>query len=148
MRERFTLRDVLREARSHLWVAGFAFLLGLILLFAESRSPDFVIWTGTCVPASFDGGLAHYTVAGQPFTADNPPLVDRTPRTITVCYYSDEPGNGYIVHPGAYWVEGGLIGGAFGLALVLVAVGMVRGVRRLRTPSRLPPLSTFRRRPG
>ena len=48
----------------------------------------------------------------------------------------------------AYWVEGGLIGGPVALALVLVAVGMLSGARRLRTVPELPPLPTFTQRPG
>jgi hypothetical protein len=148
MTAEFTLGDVLHEARAYLWIAGLAFLFGLAFLLAELLSPDLVTWTGRCVPASFDGGVAHYTVAGQQFTADNPPLVDRSPRTVTVCYYASEPASGYIVHPGAYWVGGALIGGPFALAFVLVAVGMLRGVRRLRTASELPPLPTFTQRSG
>src|SRR6202162_6161385 len=143
MSDEFTLGDVLGEARTYLWLAGLAFLFGVIFLLAELRSPDLVIWTGRCVPAFFDGGVAHYTVGGQQFTADNPPLLDRSPRTVTVCYYASEPANGYIVHPGAYWAEGGLIGGPIALALVLVAVGMLRGARRLRTVPELPTLPTF-----
>ncbi|HVH65590.1 MAG TPA: hypothetical protein VM674_06095 [Candidatus Acidoferrum sp.] len=138
----FTLRDVLGEARVYLWFALFTSVFGLFLLLAELRSPDLVMWTGHCVPASFDGGIAHYTVGGQPFTADNPPQPDRSPRMVTVCYDPSDPGNGYIVRPAGYWVEGGLIGGTFGLALVLVAVGMTTGVRRLRKASDLPPLPT------
>jgi hypothetical protein len=148
MKVEFTLADVLHEARTYLWIASLAFVLGLIFLLAELLSPDLVIWTGHCVPAFFDGGVAHYTVAGQQFTADNPPLLDRSPRTITVCYYASAPGNGYIVHPGAYWIVGGLIGGPFALAFVVVAVGMLRGARRLRNTPELPPLPTFTRRSG
>jgi hypothetical protein len=148
MTAEFTLGDVLREARVHLWIAGLAFLFGLAFLIAELLSPDLVIWTGRCVPAFFDGGVAHYTVDGQQFTADNPPLLDRKPRTVTVCYYASAPVNGYIVHPAAYWVDGGLIGGPFALALVLVAVGMLRGARRLRSAPGLPPLPTFTQRSG
>jgi hypothetical protein len=144
MTTEFTLGDVLHESRPYVWIAGLAFLFGLAFLIAELLSPDLVIWTGRCVPASFDGGVAHYTVAGQQFTADNPPLVDRSPRTVTVCYYASTPANGYIVHPGAYWVAGGLIGGPFALALVLVAVGILRGARRLRATPELPPLPRFR----
>ncbi|TMD41902.1 MAG: hypothetical protein E6I88_06300 [Chloroflexi bacterium] len=123
-----------------------AFLFGLIFLLVELQSPDLVIWTGRCVPAFFDGGVAHYTVAGQQFTADHPPLVDRMPRTVTVCYYASAPVGGYIVHPGAYWVEGGLIGGPFALALILLAFGMLTGVHRLRSAPGLPPLPTSRQR--
>ena len=148
MAAELTFGDVLREARAYLLVAGLAFVLGLMFLWAELLSPDRVIWTGRCVPAFFDGGVAHYTVAGQPFTTDNPSLVDRSPRTVTVCYYASEPVNGYIVHPAAYWVEGGLIGGPWALALVLVAVGMLTGARRLRSAPGLPPLPTFTQRSG
>jgi len=146
MTARFTLGEVLHEARAYLWIAGVPFLFGLIFLLSELRSPDLVIWTGRCVPAFFDGGVAHYTVAGRQFTADNPPLLDRRPRTVTVCYFVSEPVNGYIVHPAAYWVEGGLIGGPFALALVLAAVGMLRGARRLRSAPGLPPLPTSTQR--
>ena len=148
MTAEFTLGDVLHEARAYLWVAGLAFVFAVIFLVVELLSPDLVIWTGRCVPAFFDGGVAHYTVAGQQFSADNPPLVDRSPRTVTVCYYASEPGNGYIVHPAAYWVDGGLIGGPIALSLVLVAVGMLRGLRRLRGGPGLPPLPTFTQRSG
>ena len=148
MTAEFTLKDVLHEARAYLWIAGFAFLFGLIFLLAELLSPDLVTWTGRCVRAFFDGGVAHYTVAGQQFTADNPPLQDRSPRTVTVCYYASEPANGYIAHPGANWAEGGLIGGPFALALVLVAIGMLRGARRLRSAPELPTLPTFTQRSG
>jgi len=143
MSDEFTLGDVLGEARTYLWLAGLAFLFGVIFLLAELRSPDLVIWTGRCVPAFFDGGVAHYTVGGQQFTADNPPLLDRSPRTVTVCYYASEPVNGYIARPAAYWVEGGLIGGPVALALVLAAVGILRGARRLRSAPGLPPLPRF-----
>jgi len=148
MTAEFTLGDVLHEARPDVWIAGFAFLFGLIFLLAEVLSPDLVTWTGRCVPAFFDGGVAHYTVAGQQFTADNPPLQDRSPRTVTVCYYASEPANGYIVHPGANWAEAGLIGGPFALALVPVAIGMLRGARRLRSAPELPTLPTFTQRSG
>jgi hypothetical protein len=143
MSAEFTLGDVLGEARAYLWIAGVAFLFGVIFLLAELRSPDLVIWTGRCVPAFFDGGVAHYTVGGQQFTADNPPLLDRSPRTVSVCYYASSPVSGYIVRPAAYWVEGGLIGGPFALALGLVAVGMLRGASRLRSAPGLPPLPRF-----
>jgi hypothetical protein len=148
MTTELTLGDVLHEARLYLWIAGLAFLFGLFFLLAELLSPGLVIWAGRCVPASFDGGVAHYTVAGQQFTADNPPLLDRSPRTVTVCYYASAPGTGYIVHPGEYWVAGGLVGGPFALALVLVVVGMLRGARRLRNAPELPPLPTFTQRSG
>ena len=143
MAAEFKLGDVLSEARAYLVVAGIAIVLGLMFLGAELLSPDLVTWTGRCVPAFFDGGVAHYTVGGQQFTADNPPLLDRSPRTVTVCYYPSAPGNGYIARPAAYWVEGGLIGGPFALALVLVAVGMFRGASRLRSAPGLPPLPRF-----
>jgi hypothetical protein len=148
MTAEFARGDVLHEARAYLWIAGLAFVFGVIFLVVELLSPDLVIWTGRCVPAFFDGGVAHYTVAGQQFTADNPPLLDRSPRTVTVCYDASEPANGYIVRSAAYWVDGGLIGGPFALALVLVTVGMLKGARRLRTAPELPPLPTFRQRSG
>ena len=148
MTAELTLGDVLHEARAYLWIAGLAFLFGLAFLIAELLSPDHVIWTGRCVPAFFDGGVAHYIADGQQFTADNPPLADRRPRTVTVCYYPSAPVNGYIVHPAAYWVDGGLIGGPFALALLLVAVGMLRGAHRLRSAPELPPLPTFTERPS
>jgi hypothetical protein len=144
MTAEFTFGDVLSEARAYLWLAGLAILFGVLFLLAELLSPDLVTWTGRCVPAFFDGGVAHYTVGGQQFTADNPPLLDRSPRTVTVCYYPSEPVNGYIVHPGAYWVEGGLIGGPFALALILVVAGMLRAATRLRSAPGLPPLPTSR----
>src|ERR1700687_832996 len=143
MSAEFTLGDVLGEARTYLWLAGLAFLFGVLFLLAELRSPDLVIWTGRCVPAFFDGGVAHYTVGGQQFTADNPPLLDRSPRTVSVCYYASSPVSGYIVRPAAYWVEGGLIGGTFGLALGLVAAGRRGGASRLRSAPGLPPLPRF-----
>ena len=148
MSAEFTLGDVLHEAGAYLWIAGLAFLFGLMFLLAELLSPDRVIWTGRCVPAFFDGGVAHYAVAGQQFTADNPPLLDRSPRTVTVCYYASEPANGYIVHPAAHWVEGGLIGGPFALALGLLAAGLLMGARRLRSVPGLPPLPRFTQGPG
>jgi hypothetical protein len=132
MTAEFTLGDVMHEAGVYLWIAGLAFFFGLIFLAAELLSADRVIWTGRCVPAFFDGGVAHYTVAGQQFTADNPPLLDRSPRRVTVCYFPSEPVTGYIVHPAAYWVEGGLIGGPLALALGLLAAGLLRGAQRLR----------------
>jgi hypothetical protein len=148
MSAEFTFRGVLSEARAYLLLAGLAFMFGLVFMCGELLSPDHVIWTGRCVPAFFDGGMAHYTVAGQQFTGDNPPLVDRSPRTITVCYNASDPANGYIVHPAAYWVEGGLIGGPWALALVLVAVGLLRGAYRVRNTSELPPLPPFPERSG
>ena len=141
MSREFTLGDILREARVYLWMASFAFLLGLLLLLAELRSPDRVIWTGHCTPASLDGGVAHYTVAGQRFTTDYPPVLDRSQRSVTVCYDPSDPGNGYIIRPAAYFVEGGVIGGPFGVAIVLVAVGMLRGASRLRHVRDIPPLT-------
>jgi len=138
----FKLADVASEARAYLVVALIAIVLGLMFLWAELLSPDLVTWTGRCVPAFFDGGVAHYTVGGQQFTADNPPMADRSPRTVTVCFYTSAPVNGYIVHPGAYWVEGGLIGGPFALALVLAGVGILRSARRRSAPG-LPPLPRF-----
>jgi hypothetical protein len=143
MAAEFKLGEVLSEARAYLVVAGIAIVLGLMFLWAELLSPDLVTWTGRCVPAFFDGGVAHYTVGGHQFTADNPPMADRSPRTVTVCFYPSAPINGYIVHPGAYWVEGGLIGGPFALALVLATMGMLRGARRLRNAPGLPPLPRF-----
>jgi hypothetical protein len=111
----------------------------------ELQSPDLVIWNGRCVPAFYDGGIAHYTVAGQQVTADNPSLSDRTPRTVSVCYYPNDPNNGYIVHPAAYWVEGGLVAGPFMLAIILILIGMLNSVRRLRRPPDLPPLPGLNR---
>ena len=137
------MRDVLAGARRYLWIAAVAFAFGIVFLLVELQSPDLVIWNGRCVPAFFDGGVAHYTVAGQQVTADNPAPSDRTPRTVRVCYYPAEPDNGYIVHPAAYWVEGGLIGGPIVLALILVTIGVVNSARRLRQPPSLPPLPTF-----
>jgi len=39
MTAEFTLGDVLHEARPYVWIAGFAFLFGLIFLLAEVLSP-------------------------------------------------------------------------------------------------------------
>ena len=142
------MRDAVAEARVYLWIAGIACAIGFIFLWVELLSPDLVIWNGRCVPAFFDGGVASYTVAGHEFFSDNPPLPDQSPRKVTVCYYPSEPANGYIVHPAAYWVEGGLIAGPVGVELLLVILGMLRSVRRLREPPSLPPLPTFRERSG
>jgi hypothetical protein len=139
-----TLGEIVHEARGYFWFAAFAVLLGLILIFLELRSTDVVIWTGHCVPASFDGGIAHYQVDGQAFTADNPPVLDPTVRNVTVCYASSEPANGYIVRRAAYWVEGGMMGGPIALAAVLVLVGLLRSASNLRRHSTLPPLPTRR----
>jgi hypothetical protein len=115
-----------------------------MFLWVELNSTDLVIWNGRCVPASFAGGIATYTAGGQQFYADNPPIQDQSPHAVTVCYYPDAPANGYIVHPIAYWVEGGAVGGPFGVAIVLVLGGLIRSVRRLREPPpSLPPLSRF-----
>lgn len=142
----FGLVDLLLEARAYVWAAGVAFTFALIFLVVELLSPDLVIWTGRCVPAFFDGGVAHYRVAGQDFTADTPALSDRRPRTVTVCYYPNDPGTGYIVHPAAYWVEGAVIIGPLGLGVVLVAFGLWRARRRLLNSAQLPPLPAFRHR--
>ena len=141
------IRDVLAGARGYLLIAGIAFAFAIIFLIVEFQSPDFVIWNGRCVPAYFDGGVAHYTVAGQRLTADNPPPSDLRPRTVRVCYYPSDPNNGYIVHPAAYWVEGGLVFGPLTLAVFLVTVGVLTSARRLRKPSSLPPLPSFPRYP-
>ena len=141
----FGIRDVLAGARGYLLVAGLALAFAIIFLIVEFQSPDFVIWNGHCVPAYFDGGIAHYTVGGQQLTADNPPPSDLRPRTVRVCYYPSDPNNGYIVHPAAYWVEGGLVFGPLALAVFLVTVGVWTSARRLRKPSSLPPLPTFER---
>ena len=142
----YTVRDVVAGARAYLWIGGIAFLFGVIFLLVELQSPDLVIWNGRCVPAFYDGGVAHFTVAGQPFTADNPSLSDRSPRTVTVCYYPNDPNNGYIVHPAAYRVEGGLVAGPLGVAIILVIVGMLNSAGRLRRPPSLPPMPTLGRR--
>ena len=136
----FTVRDVLAGARGYLLIAALIFAFGIIFLLVELQSPDLVIWNGRCVPAFYDGGVAHYTVAGQRFTADTPALTDRSPRTVTVCYYPSTINNGYIVHPAAYWVEGSLIAGPLAIAIILTAVGVLNSVRQLRRPSNLPPL--------
>lgn len=132
--------DVIGEARGYLWIAACTLAFAVIFLIVELLSSDRVIWLGRCVPAWFDGGVAHYTVAGQAFTADNPPPVDRSSRTVTVCYDPSEPVMGYIVRPAAYWVEGSLIAGPLALALVLVSAGMLNSVRRLRRAPEMPPL--------
>ena len=139
------MRDVLAGARRYLWIAGAAVAFGIVFMLVEIQSPDLVIWNGRCVPAYFDGGVAHFTVAGQPLTADNPPPSDLTPRTVRVCYYPSNPNNGYIVHPAAYWVEGGLVGGPFALAIILITFGIVNSRRRLSKPTSLPPLPTSQR---
>lgn len=143
----FTARDVLSGARGYLFVAAVALALGIVFMLVELQSPDLVIWNGRCVPAFFDGGVAHFTFGGQQFTADNPSLSDRTPRTVRVCFYPSDPNNGYIVHPAAYWVEGALVGGPFALAIILAAVGVLNSRRRLRRPPSLPPIPTFERYP-
>lgn len=143
----FTTRDVLGGARRFLGLAAVAVAFAIIFMLVEFQSPDFVIWNGRCVPAFFDGGVAHYTVAGQQLTADDPPPSDLTPRTVRVCYYPSDPNNGYIVRPAAYWVEGGLVFGPLALAVFLVTVGVLTSARRLRKPSSLPPLPSFPRYP-
>jgi hypothetical protein len=145
---RFGLGDVIEGARGYLLIAATALAFAIIFLVAELISADRVIWLGRCVPAWFDGGVAHYTVAGQAFTADNPPPVDRSPRMVTVCYDPAEPVTGYIVRPAAYWVEGGLVGGPAALALTMAGVGLLGSMRRLRHAPRLPPLPSLERRPG
>ncbi len=71
-------------------------------------------------------------------------MQDQSPHAVTVCFYPDDPANGYIVHPVAYWVEGAAVAGPFALAIVLVVVGMIRSALRLREPSpSLPPLPSY-----
>lgn len=139
-----TVRDVLTGARVYLLIAALALTFSLIFLLVEIQSPDFVIWNGRCVPAFFDGGVAHFTVAGQQLTADDPPPSDLTPRTVRVCYYPSDPNTGYIVRPAAYWVEGGLVAGPFGGAAILIVLGVLNSARRLRKPPSLPPLPSMR----
>ncbi len=141
----FTVRDVLAGARGYLLLAAITLTFGILFLLVELQSPDLVIWKGRCVPAFFDGGLAHFTVAGQRFTADDPPPSDLTPRTVRVCFYPNEPNNGYIVRPAAYWIEGGLVAGPTALAIILASVGIVGARRQLQKPPSLPPLPTAER---
>lgn len=144
---RYSVGDVLAGARRYLWIAVALVALGVLFMLVEFQSPDLIIWNGRCVPAFFDGGVAHFTVGGQQFTADDPPPSDLTPRTVRVCFYPNQPNNGYIVRPAAYWVEGGLVGGPFALAIILAAIGIVNSRRRLGKPPSLPPLPTFERYP-
>ena len=142
----FSFRDVAVEARAYLIIAGISFVFGLAFLMVELLSPDLVIWNGRCVPASFDGVVAEYTVGGRQYSVDNPPLQDRTPRAVTVCYYPSDPSNGYIVHPAAYWLEGALVVIPISLALVIAFAGIWSSFLRLRNAVPLPPLGTFRDR--
>jgi hypothetical protein len=101
-------------------------------LVVELQSPDLVTWTGKCVPASFRDGLAYYRAEGYAFVAGDPTLPDEPARTVTVCYFPNDPGKGYIVHPAAYWFEGFVIAGPLIAAVVIFCLGVWFSVRRAR----------------
>lgn len=139
--ERPGFREYFAAARAFFWSAIIFGVLALGALVVELQSPDLVIWTGHCVPASFQDGLAYFHAEGRLIVVGDPSLPDQPPRMVTVCYHPGNPDAGYIVHPAAYWVEGTLIAAPFILAVTLLVTGVVLSVRRIRaTPEALPPL--------
>src|SRR5579864_5645617 len=134
------LRDWYDLMKLSLWVSAICFVIGIGLLVVELQSPDLVIWNGQCVPASFQDGLAYYRVGGQQYVAGDPNLPDFPNRQVTVCFYPNDPGKGYIVHPAAYWAEGILIAAPFVIGIIVLSMGTVRAIRLRATESPLPPL--------
>lgn len=127
-------------ARGYYWTAIIATVIGLTFALIELQSPDLVIWTGECVPASFRDGLAYYRAEGHDFVAGDPTLPDQPARTVTVCYFSSDPGKGYIVHPAAYWAEGILIASPLLAGVLMFCLGVFFSIRRTREPE---PLGRF-----
>jgi hypothetical protein len=120
------LRTSLDGSGPYLWAAFFFSLLGLLLLFAQIQSPDFVIWNGHCTSATEEGGIVYYRVNGQELTIDDVAAPANSPtRTVTICYYPARPEDAMILHPAAYWLEGSLVVVPFIVALAILATGLV-----------------------
>jgi hypothetical protein len=123
------IRDWYDLTKGYLWSAAIIATFGVIFLIVVLQSSDLVIWTGRCVPASFRDGLAYYVVQGEQYVAGDPSLPDSPPRRVTVCYQPNAPDQGYIVHPAAYWAEGGVVGVPLAAAAIVLLIGVIRAAR-------------------
>jgi len=127
------VRRRLDGAGPYLWGAFLVSLLGVGFLLAQLQSNDLVTWTGRCIPATLQGGLAYYTVNGQP-QAVNDPLVSAShpTTTVTACYDPAHPEQGQVLHPLTHAIEAALVGVPLLTALVILVFGLVIRPRRLK----------------
>jgi hypothetical protein len=127
------VRRRLDAARPYLWAALAASAIGVGFLLAQLQSSDAVTWTGRCVPASLEGGIAYFTVSGQNESVNDPAASANSPTTtVTVCYYPSHPEQGMVLQPLTHAIEGALFGVPLLTALVLLLVGLLIRPRRMR----------------
>ncbi len=127
------LRDAFDGTAPFPVLALVAFVFGLLVLFAELQSPTVLLWTGTRVPATIDGGIAFYRVHGEQYTLDVPgahgPLGQPRPASV---YVDPHDPSTAMLDSSQRWVEAALVGSGFVVSAVLLAVGFGRRARRRR----------------
>ncbi len=121
------------------WLAGaaVALVVGLLLVFAQLRSPDALLWTGKPLPGVDRGGLVTYHYRGVSFLQ---PLQgasdDPGPTAVTVDIDPNNPYDVLLDRPGTKLFEALLIGAPFLVAILLVLAGVMRQRRYARLSAR------------
>jgi hypothetical protein len=101
-------------------------LIGFGFMLAQLQSPDLVMWTGRCEPATLRGGLGYYDVNGQTLAVNDPLTPASAPTTpVTVCYNPAHPEQAMVDHPLTRAFEAGLMATPFLVALIILAVGLL-----------------------
>jgi hypothetical protein len=126
-----SLQSRVQGARLYIVLAAALVVLGGFFLLAQLQSPDLVIWTGRCIPATERQGIAYYRVNGTAEALNDPNEPATAPvHTVTVCYQPAHPEQGMVVLPAARIFEGLEILGPLVLAALVLLYGLV--IRPLR----------------
>lgn len=118
-------------ARPFLIAAVLVALISIGFLIAQLLSPDSVIWTGRCIPATLRGGLAYYVVNGEQLAVNDPTVPANSPvMPTTVCYDPANPEQALVPHAATRSFEASLVLVPLAIAIGLALYGlMVRPIR-------------------
>ena len=120
-------------------------LLGFFFALAELLSPDLVTWTGRCIPATEQGGIAFYTVNGKAESVNDPNQPATAPtHPVTVCYDPAHPEVAQVLVPASHVVESVEVLVPLVLAVVVFGYGVLIRPMRFKDMEEALPWSSGR----